>query len=81
MFSLLIFVILFHVKSFITKPIHCIPFMQPGRLVNVIVNNDEFGWGAVINFQKKPSLKVSIITLACLDNATGKSEYMSVRRE
>lgn len=55
--------------------------MQPGRLVNVIVNNDEFGWGAVINFQKKPSLKVSIITLTCLDSATGKSEYMSVRRE
>ncbi|XP_019862993.1 PREDICTED: superkiller viralicidic activity 2-like 2, partial [Amphimedon queenslandica] len=42
-------------QRFIVKPTYCIPFMQPGRLVNVIVDGADFGWGAVINFQKKTS--------------------------
>ncbi|XP_019852783.1 PREDICTED: superkiller viralicidic activity 2-like 2 [Amphimedon queenslandica] len=47
-------------QRFITKPTYCIPFMQPGRLVNVIVDGADFGWGAVINFQKKTSQTTSI---------------------
>ncbi|XP_078318641.1 exosome RNA helicase MTR4-like isoform X2 [Crassostrea virginica] len=39
--------------SFVQKPQYILPFLQPGRLVQVKNNNDDFGWGAVINFQKK----------------------------
>ena len=33
--------------------------MQPGRLVKVVHEQDDFGWGAVINFQKKSTQKVT----------------------
>ena len=46
-------------QAFITKPKYCVPFLQPGRLVRVEHGDDEdFGWGTVINFQKKANQKV-----------------------
>ncbi|XP_048762429.2 exosome RNA helicase MTR4-like [Ostrea edulis] len=39
--------------SYIQKPQYILPFLQPGRLVQVKNGDDDFGWGAVINFQKK----------------------------
>lgn len=39
--------------TFIQKPQYILPFLQPGRLVQVKNEKDDFGWGAVINFQKK----------------------------
>ncbi|XP_046332583.1 exosome RNA helicase MTR4-like [Haliotis rufescens] len=38
---------------FIQKPAYLLPFLQPGRLVKVKNKEDDFGWGVVINFQKK----------------------------
>ena len=45
-------------QTHITKPIYCVPFLQPGRLVKVEHNDEDFGWGAVVNFQKKANQKV-----------------------
>ncbi|KFM73930.1 Superkiller viralicidic activity 2-like 2, partial [Stegodyphus mimosarum] len=39
--------------SYITQPEYCVPFFQPGRLVKVQNGDDDFGWGIVINYQKK----------------------------
>ena len=44
--------------SFITQPKYCLPFLQPGRLVKVVDGDSDFGWGCVVNFQKKPLKKV-----------------------
>ena len=47
-------------QQYITKPIFCIPFLQPGRLVKVEHNDEDFGWGCVINYQKKTNQKASL---------------------
>ncbi len=39
--------------AYIQKPQHLLPFLQPGRLVHVKNADDDFGWGMVVNFQKK----------------------------
>ncbi|XP_041358322.1 exosome RNA helicase MTR4-like [Gigantopelta aegis] len=39
--------------QYIQKPCYLLPFLQPGRLVKVKNKEDNFGWGVVINFQKK----------------------------
>ncbi|XP_019620531.1 PREDICTED: superkiller viralicidic activity 2-like 2 isoform X1 [Branchiostoma belcheri] len=45
------------IEGFIHKPKYCLPFLQPGRLVKVRNAEDDFGWGVVINFQKKANQK------------------------
>ncbi|KAL8562296.1 hypothetical protein ACOMHN_037252 [Nucella lapillus] len=40
-------------RSYVLKPVYLLPFLQPGRLIRVKNKNDDFGWGVVINFQKK----------------------------
>ncbi|XP_022092267.1 superkiller viralicidic activity 2-like 2 [Acanthaster planci] len=47
------------IQAFITKPKYCLPFLQPGRLVKVKNEADEFGWGVVINFRKKANQKMN----------------------
>ena len=42
-------------QSFIHKPQYILPYLQPGRLVRVNNQGTDFGWGIVINFQKKAS--------------------------
>lgn len=37
----------------INQPIYCLPFLQPGRLVKVKDGQDDWGWGVLVNFQKK----------------------------
>jgi len=44
-------------QAFITKPQYAVPFLQPGRLARV-EHEEDFGWGAVVNFQKKANQKV-----------------------
>ncbi|KAK3602043.1 hypothetical protein CHS0354_021137 [Potamilus streckersoni] len=39
--------------KFLHKPQYILPFLQPGRLVKVKNGEDDFGWGMVVNFQKK----------------------------
>ncbi|XP_032241598.2 exosome RNA helicase MTR4 [Nematostella vectensis] len=46
--------------AFIHQPKYCLPFMQPGRLVRVQNNDEDFGWGAVLNFQKKANQKGAV---------------------
>ncbi|RKF53849.1 ATP-dependent RNA helicase mtr4 [Golovinomyces cichoracearum] len=43
-------------RSIITHPNYCLQFMQPGRMVYIKKDNQDFGWGAVINFKpRRPS--------------------------
>ena len=49
-------------QTHITKPNYCVPFLQPGRLVKVEHNEEDFGWGVVVNFQKKANQKVCTVT-------------------
>ncbi|KAG7241150.1 hypothetical protein INR49_025893 [Caranx melampygus] len=45
------------IQEFIHKPKYCLPFLQPGRLVKVKNEDDDFGWGVVVNFCKKSNVK------------------------
>ncbi|XP_033113933.1 exosome RNA helicase MTR4-like [Anneissia japonica] len=47
------------IQAVLTKPKHCLPFMQPGRLVHVKNGDDVFGWGVIINFRKKANQKMA----------------------
>ncbi|XP_076463366.1 exosome RNA helicase MTR4-like [Babylonia areolata] len=40
-------------RAYILKPVYLLPFLQPGRLIRVKNKEDDFGWGVVVNFQKK----------------------------
>jgi len=39
--------------QYIHQPKYLLPFLQPGRLVQVKDGENDFGWGTIINFQKK----------------------------
>ena len=41
------------VRAVITHPRFCLPFLQPGRLAQIRDENHDFGWGCIVNFQKK----------------------------
>ncbi|XP_061589656.1 exosome RNA helicase MTR4 [Cololabis saira] len=47
------------IQEFIHKPKYCLPFLQPGRLVQVKNEDTDFGWGVVINFFKKTNVKAT----------------------
>uniref|UniRef100_A0A3P9N4A0 Exosome RNA helicase MTR4 n=1 Tax=Poecilia reticulata TaxID=8081 RepID=A0A3P9N4A0_POERE len=47
------------IQEFIHKPKYCLPFLQPGRLVKVKNEDTDFGWGVVVNFNKKTNAKVN----------------------
>lgn len=40
-------------RNVIIHPNYCLPFMQPGRLVEIKDGEHDFGWGAVINFARR----------------------------
>ncbi|KAH8103288.1 rRNA-processing arch domain-containing protein [Cristinia sonorae] len=40
-------------KEVITHPNYSLPFLQPGRLVKVKYQKLDFGWGVIINYQKR----------------------------
>jgi ATP-dependent RNA helicase DOB1 len=40
-------------KEVINQPTHALPYLQPGRLVKVRDGEEDWGWGAIVNFQKK----------------------------
>ncbi|KAI6651637.1 Superkiller viralicidic activity 2-like 2-like [Oopsacas minuta] len=40
-------------QKYILKPQYCLPYFQPGRMLRVTNGEDNFGWGAVINFHRK----------------------------
>jgi ATP-dependent RNA helicase DOB1 len=47
------------VRSVVNHPNYCLPFMQPGRLVQIKYMDYDFGWGAVVNFQQRKTPKNS----------------------
>lgn len=40
-------------RQVIMHPDHCLPFIQPGRLVYVKHNDFDFGWGVVVDSQQR----------------------------
>ncbi|KIL62788.1 hypothetical protein M378DRAFT_80655 [Amanita muscaria Koide BX008] len=40
-------------REVVTHPTYALPFLQPGRLVKVKYQTLDFGWGVVINYQKR----------------------------
>jgi ATP-dependent RNA helicase DOB1 len=49
-------------REVITHPTYSLPFLQPGRLVKVKYIEMDFGWGVVINYQKRLNSKVRTTT-------------------
>ena len=47
-------------REVITHPTYSLPFLQSGRLVKVEYQNLDFGWGIVINFEKRIAPKVRL---------------------
>ena len=43
--------------AFITKPLYIMPFLQPGRLVEVKNGDDYFGWAIVLSYKKTENKK------------------------
>ncbi|KAI8093214.1 rRNA-processing arch domain-containing protein [Halteromyces radiatus] len=41
-----------NIREVINHPTYCLPFMQPGRLVHIKHNNLDFGWGAVVTYNR-----------------------------
>ncbi|EKM53323.1 uncharacterized protein PHACADRAFT_259600 [Phanerochaete carnosa HHB-10118-sp] len=44
-------------REVITHPSYSLPFLQPGRLVKIKYQDLDFGWGVIINYQKRQSPK------------------------
>jgi ATP-dependent RNA helicase DOB1 len=40
-------------------PTYALPFLQPGRMVRVSHNKQDWGWGVVVNYQKRMGPKAS----------------------
>ena len=47
-------------REVITHPSYCIPFLQVGRLVKISYKNLDFGWGVIVNCQKRMAAKVGM---------------------
>jgi len=45
-------------REVIHHPSYSLPFLQPGRLVKVKHKDLDFGWGVIINYQKRQPPKV-----------------------
>lgn len=50
-------------RDVITHPNYSLPFLQPGRLVKIKYKDLDFGWGVVINYQKRLPPKVMCFLL------------------
>ncbi|TFK37029.1 rRNA-processing arch domain-containing protein [Crucibulum laeve] len=48
-------------REVITHPTYSLPFLQPGRLVKVKYQKLDFGWGVIINYQKRLPPKNKLI--------------------
>jgi ATP-dependent RNA helicase DOB1 len=51
-------------KDVITHPTYSLPFLQAGRLVTVQHNDKDYGWGVVVNFNKRQPPKVRSLLLS-----------------
>ncbi|KAL7647877.1 UNVERIFIED_CONTAM: hypothetical protein RMT77_001487 [Armadillidium vulgare] len=71
--------------AFITRPIYIVPFLQPGRLVQVKNGEDDFGWGVVLSYKKtedkKNPLEPPIITVDIILNVSKEAAAKKVTTE
>jgi ATP-dependent RNA helicase DOB1 len=44
-------------RDVLNHPTYALPFLQPGRLVRVKHDDLDFGWGVVVNYQKRLGIK------------------------
>ncbi|RDB20630.1 ATP-dependent RNA helicase mtr4 [Hypsizygus marmoreus] len=44
-------------RKVVTHPNHILPFLQPGRLIKVKYQQQDFGWGVVVSYEKRPPSK------------------------
>jgi len=44
-------------RDVLNHPTYALPFLQPGRLVRVKHDDLDFGWGVVVNYQKRVGTK------------------------
>ena len=40
-------------RDTMNQPVHALPFLSPGRLARVREGDTDWGWGVVVNYQKK----------------------------
>ena len=55
-------------RAVIAHPSYTLPFLQPGRLVKIKHENLEFGWGIILNYQKRQPPKAihfAPLSLSC----------------
>jgi ATP-dependent RNA helicase DOB1 len=45
-------------REVVTHPSYSLPFLQVGRLVKVKYKEHDFGWGVIVNYQKRATPKV-----------------------
>ena len=48
-------------REVVTHPAYSLPFMRPGRLVKVKHQKLDYGWGVVVNYQKRLPPKASVL--------------------
>lgn len=48
-------------REVITHPTYSLPFLQPGRLVKVKHEKLDFGWGVIVNYQKRLPIRVNFL--------------------
>lgn len=75
------------IRDTIMLPQHCIKFLQPGRVVEVIYNNLNFGYGAVVSYDRsqnpdpeKPGFVYKISVMLRLDAELARSGPITVER-
>lgn len=42
-------------QEVISHPDYCLPFLQPGRLVQIKYQDFDFGWGVIVNYKQRRS--------------------------
>ena len=76
--------------SFIQKPMYVLPFLQPGRLIRVKNDQDDFNYCVVVNFQKKanqsmvpieadPMYVIEVLAYITKDSSKDSSKISSVK--
>uniref|UniRef100_A0AC35GHW4 Uncharacterized protein n=1 Tax=Panagrolaimus sp. PS1159 TaxID=55785 RepID=A0AC35GHW4_9BILA len=75
------------IRDTIMLPQHCIKYLQPGRVVEVIYNNLNFGYGAVVSYDRsqnpdpnKPGFVYKISVMLKLDAEVARSGPITVER-
>ncbi|KAH9832009.1 antiviral helicase [Rhodofomes roseus] len=61
-------------RDVITHPSYSLPFFQPGRLAHIKYKDVDFGWGAIVNYQKR--LPAKNVPVAGLDDVPPHEQYI-----